>query len=246
MKRSIFFLGAALVPVALGAQERGMLMESGAWQAPNPTTALRALMEQTPGSTAAAERQGHHAAVAVLRQTFEQRSAAELHAFADDLLRLMREGAWWQQTDARMALLAAAGEHGTGIPYAGAVDAFVQLYESFTDRASEGAKAALGAVFDAGGVEQVREVFEASEPPPACVLTQRKRPLLDPEGNVRRDANGDVVYEPPPANRCPNPPSTWCNAGFLLLHGDEAGPLRGAPDQDLYRRLCEWGVTISA
>ena len=245
MKRSILFWAAILFPVALGAQERGMLMERGAWQAPNPTTALRALMEQAPGSTAAVERQGHHAAVAVLRQSFEQRSAAELDAFAGELLRLMREGTWWQQTDARMALVAAADEHGAGVPYAGAVDAFVQLYESFADKAGKEAKAALGGVFDAGGVEQVREVFEASEQPPACVLTQRKRPLLDPEGNVRRDANGEVMYEPPPANRCPNPPSTWCNAGFLLLYGDEAGPLRGAPDQDLYRRLCEWGVTIS-
>ena len=245
MKRSIFFLAAALAPVALGAQERGMLMERGAWQAPNPTTALRALMEQTPGSTAAVERQGHHAAVAVLRQSFEQRSAAELDEFAGELLRLMREGTWWQQTDARIALLAAADEHGAGVRYARAVDAFVKLYESFTDKTSKEAKAALGGVFDAGGVEQVREVFETSEQPQACVLTQRKRPLLDPEGNARENANGEVMYEPLPANRCPNPPSTWCNAGFLLLYGDETGSLRGAPDQDRYRRLCEWGVTIS-
>lgn len=101
--------------------------------------------------------------MAVLRQSFEQRSAAELDAFAGELLRLMREGTWWQQTDARMVLLAAADAHGDGVPYAGAVDAFLQLYESFSDKASKGAKAALGGVFDAGGVEQVRGVFEASE-----------------------------------------------------------------------------------
>lgn len=245
MKRSILFLSALLVPAALGAQDRGMAMERGEWQAPNPATALRALMEQTPGSAAEVERQGHHAAVAVLRQSFEQRSTAELGAFAEELPRLMREGTWWQQTDARMVLLAAADAHGDGVPYAGAVDAFLRLYASFSDKASKGAKAALGGVFDAGGVEQVRRVFEASEQPPACVLTQRQRPLLDPEGNVRRDANGKVMYEPPPANLCPNPPGAWCNAGFLLLYGDGAGAVRGAPNEDLYRRLCEWGVTIS-
>ena len=64
MKLSIFFLAAILFPVALEAQERGMLMESGAWQTPNPTTALRALMEQAPGSTAEVERRGHCAVVA--------------------------------------------------------------------------------------------------------------------------------------------------------------------------------------
>ena len=245
MKRPILFLAALLVPAALGAQDRGMVLDGGEWHVPNPTTALRALMAQSPGSSAEVERQGHHAAVAVLRQSFEQRSAAELGAFAGELLRLMREGTWWQQTDARMVLLAAADAHGDGVPYAGAVDAFLHLYESFSEKASKGAKAALGGLFDAGGVEQVRGVFEASEPPPACVLTQRQRPLLDPEGNVRRDANGDVMYASP-ANLCPNPPSVWCNAGFLLLYGDEAGAVRGAPDEDLYRRLCEWGVTISA
>lgn len=246
MRRHILFLAALFVPAALSAQDRGMVMESGEWRAPTPTTALRALMEQSPSSTAEVERQGNHAAVAVLRQSFEQRSAAELDAFAGELLQLMREGTWWQQTDARMVLLAAADAHGDGVPYAGALDAFLRLYESFSDKASKGAKAALGGAFDAGGVEQVRAVFEASEQPPACVLTQRQRPLLDPEGNVRRDANGDVVYEPPPANLCPNPPSAWCNAGFLLLYGSEAGAVRGAPEEGLYRRLCEWGVTISA
>ena len=244
MKLSIFFLAAILFPVALGAQERGMLMESGVWQTPNPTTALRALMEQAPGSTAEVERRGHYAVVAVLRQSFEQRSAAELDALAGELLRLMREGTWWQQMDASTALVRAAGEHGAGVPYAGAVDAFVQLYESFPDKTSKAAQSALGGVFQAGGVEQVREVFEASEQPPACVLTPRQL-LVDSEGNARRDANGEVMFEPPPANPCPNPPSTWCNAGLWLLYGGEAGrPVRGAPDQDLFCRLCEWGVTI--
>ncbi|WP_420439887.1 hypothetical protein [Candidatus Palauibacter sp.] len=48
----------------------------------------------------------------------------------------------------------------------------MKLYESFTDKTSKEAKAALGGVFDAGGVEQVREVFETSEQPRSWVALQ--------------------------------------------------------------------------
>ena len=191
--------------------EKGMVMEAGEWRAPTPATALRALLSDTDGLV------GRDAAVAVLRQQFGTFSVAQLDAFADDLLRVTRDGTRPQGHRAHMALIHAAATMGPehGIPYAGATRAFVRLYESYDDRLGDEADRALHGVMETGGVEYVRRLFEASEQPPPCQHPQLMRGREMPE------------------NPCPNV-CTWCQAGELLVWKGAAG----APDEDLWEALC--------
>lgn len=218
MKRILLFSVALLVPVATGAQEkekppeRGMVMEAGEWRAPTPATALRALLSDSERSV------GRHAAVAVLRQRFGAFSAAELDAFADDLAGIMRDGTPVQVFQARMTLIFAAQTYEDperGVPYAGATRVFIKLYESYEDSLGNKADEALYGVMETGGVEYVRRLFEASEQPPPCQYPRQR---------------GGVM----PENPCPNV-CTWCQAGDLLvMNGAD-----GAPDEDLWKALCE-------
>ncbi|MYE33316.1 MAG: S46 family peptidase [Gemmatimonadales bacterium] len=223
MKRIVLFFLVLLCPAGLSAREqmpeRGMLLERGQWRTPTPTSALRTL--QVEESDADGRLRGRNAAEAVLRQHFESRSKAELDAFADDLVRLIRDGTKLQAYAAHMALIhsaAVAEEPGRGVPYTGAADAFIRLYESYDGEARlqyEGDQALYG-IFETGGVDYVRALFDASEQPPPC--------QWPPMG-----LDVPQVVENPCPNVC-----AWCQAGKLLLAAS------GGPAPELWSRLCEY------
>ena len=200
-----------------------MIWDGAEWQPPTPETALLALTTRY-----------HHpfgynpegAAYALLRQAIEPRPEKGLHAFADQLLQLLRSGNEAYRHRAALVLSMAADtitEPGDpGIPYAGAVDVFIRWYESFDDRTDPMAVRALTYVAWEGGMDYVRRVFEASDQPPPC---------YQPHG--RRVGPGETPPEPPPQEQwCPNV-AVWCTAGLLLLEED------GGPDPNLYGQLCE-------
>lgn len=215
MKKVMMLLAALLLPAALVAQEtvpeRGMVLEEGTWQAPTPATALRALVN----------REGIHPrdpAVALLRQTFEPRSASELEAFADQLTRIMLESDDETARDARLVLLVAASNdypEEEGIPYTGAVDAFIRVYEAQEDKASDEAWNAMAWISDTGGIEYIIETFNTAEIPPRCL--QHAPP--DPEGEI------------PVEDPC-QPRSRWCSAGLYLFGTPHA------PDDEEYDSRC--------
>ena len=218
MKRIVFLSVALLVPAGTGAQEKerppekGMVMEAREWRALTPATALRTLLSDADGLV------GREAALAVLRQRFDTLPAAELDAFADELLRVIRDGTRPQRHHAHMALILAANTYENperGVPFAGATHAFVRLYESYDDRLGDEADAALRGVMKTGGVEYVRRLFEASEQPPPC-----EHPPMMPGREM-------------PVNPCPNV-CTWCQAGGLLVMNEASG----APAEDLWEALC--------
>ena len=218
MNRIVLISVTLLVPAGIAAQEKekppesGMVMEAGEWRAPTPATALRALLRDPGGLI------GWDAAEAVLRQRFDTFSAAELDAFADDLVGLMRDGTEVQAYVASTALILSAATYmgpERGVPYAGAARAFIGLYESYDDSLGQRANAALYGVMETGGVEYVRRLFEASEKPPPCQHPPQ------------------VIGLEMPENPCPNV-CTWCQAGWLLvMNGAD-----GAPDEDLWKALC--------
>ncbi len=230
MKNLTLLLLVLLLPASAGAQEaivlpeRGMVMEAGVWQTPTPTTALRALMAQKgPGS--------YEAAVAVLRQKFDTRPAAELEAFAADLERLITDGTEIQSIAADLALIFAASDYQDGIPYAGAADVFIWVYESLEDRSHPKAYGALSGVYTTGDVDYVRDLFKASEQPlEPCFQSGEARYLVPGE---------DPPPLPPKEEWCPNT-SVWCQAGRVLLSGGKDGrPDPAAPDPELHAPLCE-------
>ena len=71
--------------------------------------------------------------MAILKQTFEPRTAAELDAFAEELGRIFRDVTEDQSRKAWFALFrASCGVNGT--LYGGSVAVFERVYESFEDR----------------------------------------------------------------------------------------------------------------
>ena len=195
MKNLMLLLLAFLLPFGTRAQEtvvmpkRGMVMQEGVWQAPTPATALRAVMAHE-------EPDADVVAVAVPRQTFDTRPAAELDAFAADLGRLVLEGTGSQSFYARMALIFAASDYYEGgTPYAGAVDVFIRLYESLEGRTHPRAHIVLVGLFQAGGADYVRDLFKASEQP--------SEPCFSPHRVVVLLLGAE---EPPPAP----PREKWC------------------------------------
>ena len=235
MKNLTLLLSLLLLPAGAAAQEsrRG---------APTPETALRDLLanaaawdalgpgEDLPKNLPDAD----DAAIAVLRQVFEQRPAAELDAFASELGRLFRDGTKFQSIKAFRALTRAGSEHGDGTRYAGAVEVFIRIYESFEDRSHPKAKDALRGIAYAEGWEYIRALYAASEKPPPCTKFPQS----------------------PSDNPCPNV-STWCDAGKLLMkYGEGSSHIRKdgddivvvwgysdeGPDPDEYYSLCEYAM----
>ena len=214
MKRILILAAAvlAVVPADAGAQER-------AKRPPASGMVMEAGEWRAPTPATALRSllrdDSRAAAVAVLRQRLGPFSAAELDAFAADLADVIRNGTKPQATEARMALISSAATYDDhDVPYAGATRAFVRLYESYEDSLGHEADMALFGVMQTGGVEYVRRLFEASEQPPPC-----------------QDRTFRVEV---PENPCPNV-CTWCQAGFELLQNG----VDGAPDEDLWKALCE-------
>ena len=214
----------------------------GSYRLPTPEEALRALtMEIGEDERILGNYQNRRdPIVAMLRQKFEPRSRAELDALADALVEMalaMDDPIW---DEASRALIWSEGLGGSGVPYPGAFDALVRIYETRVERLVGEAedpfkemrigsldgtlpfnqvRLASGALYDLrrveGGRDYLRELFEKSEPPPAC-----------------QSALADLVIEMP---GCPPPPgATWCQTGYLLFNRDwnlnEDGPNPAAPE----------------
>ena len=202
----------ALIPVALGAQEAeqrrspapeyGMVLVAGEWQRPTPETALRVLMDPQMES----DRFGRIEPVtAVLRQVYEAYTAAEMRVVEQWLVNLILDGSEEEEWAGRLALTIAADtlHDSSGVPYAGGRDAFVKVYEALRMREDERARDYLLDLSRAGGLDYIRDLFEASEPPPPCFQPHGARP-------------GEPM--PPESEWCPPVRKTpWCDAGTLLL-----------------------------
>ena len=196
----------------------GMVMEAGEWRAPVPETVLRVMREVAEGDHPATLA-GREAAIAVLRQTFEARSPEELAVFARDLAAIIRDGPPWQAFSAYTALIGAAAttyNMERGPAYAGAVDAFIWLYESYADPIARDAEGALRGVFHTGGIQYVRDLYDASERPPDCQYPSQTM-IEGPDGTMVWETEEDL------ANPCPNR-STWCTSGGILTMNTDEGP----------------------
>jgi hypothetical protein len=240
MRRIIFLLLALLSPVGLDGQDRdrppkrGMVLESGEWKAPTPATALRAmemLVVEESTTSYLRDLRASDAVRAVLRQRYDTHSDTELDAFAGELVRLIREGnevqvyaAYYALTDAALEFDGAPEE---GVPYPGAVDAFIGLYESYEDRLGPEADRALHGVAQTGGFDYIRNLFESSEQPPACQWPAQTA-VEYPDGEWRFQTREELE------NPCPNV-CVWCQAGDLLVIYTNDGP-----DEELWSRLCEY------
>lgn len=215
MKRLMMVL--ALLPATLQAQEghppaRGLVLDEGVWEEPTPAMALRVL-------AANQDMYSRNPAVAVLRQTFEPRSSAELEAFTDQLAQLMIEGDEETGREAALVLLSAEDDEDpdiAGTPYPGAVDAFIRVYEAQEDKASDEAWNAMAYIsWSKGGVEYILETFNGAEVPPRCL----PHASPDPESEI-------------PAEDPCQPRSEWCSAGLYLFG------TRHAPNEEEYDARC--------
>ena len=257
---------AAVRPIAERQLEAppssGLVMdEGGGWRAPTPAEALLALRG---GSNNLGVQPRYDPVSSVLRQVHGARSAAELAAVTDALVDiLLADTEFLSDEDharraAYVALAGAARERGEGTPYPAAFDALVRVYETRAARAladggddpflevhrrgtriaAEGLGMALLDIFRADpegrGRDYLLDLFAASEPPPPCHL----------EGLVE---DPETAMLPP----CPNR-SVWCEAITPLM--DTRGPgdprskkprgIPGAPEGELFDRLCAWGLSI--
>lgn len=242
MKRIMFLLLAVLSPVGFDGQDRdrppkrGMVMEGGEWKAPTPATALRAVEMLEVEMLKVQETATNHvrasdAAIAVLRQQYDTHSFAEPDAFAGELVRLIREGNEAQAHTAYSVLTGSSlefdGAPEEGVPYPGAVNAFIGLYESYDDRLGPEADLALHGVAQTGGFDYIRHLFESSEQPPECQWPSQTA-VEYPDGEWRFQTREELE------NPCPNV-CVWCQAGVLLVIYTDDGP-----DEELWSRLCEY------
>ena len=205
----------ALLPATLQAQEghppaQGLVLDEGVWGAPTPAVALRVLVANQ-------DVYSRNPAVAVLRQTFEVRSNVELQAFTDQLTALMIEGDEEAAREAALVLLSAEDDEDPdieGTPYPGALAAFARVYDAQADKANNEAWNTLSWInWSRGGIEHIREVFNAAEVPPHCF--QHAPP--DPEGPVEDPCQ---------------PRSEWCSAGLYLFDTPHV------PDEEEYDSRC--------
>lgn len=203
-----------LLPTGLAAQ-----VQEAEPSRPSPASVLNMIrsLEETDVSGGV---DANHQAVAVLRQTLGRRAPAELDAFARDLVDLIRESPAWRARAAYSALFASATVYedspDRGRPYAGAVDAFIVLYESYNDPTGREATSALYGVFHTGGIQYVRDLYDASERPPDCQYPSQTM-IEGPDGTMVWETEEDL------ANPCPNK-STWCSSGGLLAMNTDEGP----------------------
>jgi len=207
-----------LLPATAAAQQEknrlgGMVLDGGEVRTPTPALAMKALLEPFRQ-----HQRPHAPAVAVLRQRYESRSAVELDAMVEDLVRLVLGSDRDASLRAQLALMGAGQEAGHGTRHPGAVSGLIRAYE--TARASEHhafPNLILSTVLYAGAEGYVVELLETSEQPAPCV----------PSGDADT------------ANPCPNE-SAWCDAA-MVLHDrrHEAAPPTGVVD-----RLCGWGRWI--
>jgi hypothetical protein len=199
-----------------GPRERGMVLDAdGEWRNPTPEAAIRALVSDG----------AYIPIVAVLRQEFGPRSAAELDRVADRLVSLIVDGGPRTEVKAAVALSIAGIEDRRGTPWPGVRTAFIRTYETLRAREDRRAALYLGDVFEFGGEDYVREVFGASERPPPCVF--------GPPPNVA----GAEPEAREPLNLCPNRGYTWCDAGRVLIEHGEGPPMA------VFEPLCNWGTT---
>ena len=165
--------------------------EEGEWRSPEPAEALEILAAGEEWDVTAVE-----PAAAVLREAYDRYPPEEVEALADELVRLILEGTEVQNRNAHITfLLAAQPTTETGTSYDGAVDALIRAFEGLPEGSGE-AVITLGYVVRAGGTDDVRRMFAASERPAPCG----------------------------PANRCPNL-SRWCITGYYLVDTED-GPTR--------------------
>lgn len=238
-----------------------LLDEGGGWRAPTPAEALAALRGE---SNLLGAQSAVGPALALLRRWFES-SEAELEALANALGDMLLANPEYpsEEFDLRhsvyAALAAALDTEDEGTPYPAAFDVLVRVYETRAARAladggddpflevhRRGTRTeanALGmALLDVYGADRegrgrayLRDLFEASEPPPPC--REVEGVALPPPG-----------WEPPPGPPlppCPNH-SVWCAAGYPLMYGGELRPSKprdvdDPPDPALFERLCRWG-----
>ena len=204
-----------LLPTGAAAQRMdtsGLVRdERGEWRAPTHATALAELMAEEPNPAPA---------IALLRQTHATYSSAVLMNFADEMVRVILEGSDEQARNAKISLLVAGDSRWPNQPgtrYAGTVDAFVKLYESY-ETSSRDARLTLLAVERVGGTDYLVDLLDSVDVPPPCQYPPQ------------------VIYvgmeaPPPPENPCPNV-SVWCDAARALLDTPYS------PDQTLYRDRC--------
>ena len=220
-----------LLPATVAAQQgrtpaRGLVLDdAGELRPPTPALAMQALMEP---------KQGHNnpdePAIAVLRQTYEPRSAAELDLLVARLAQVALEGEGEPQRYARLALSAAADDgEGRGTPYPGALSALIGVYERAIEQDDDYAQRHLFSIYFAGsrGEGYVAGVLQTTPVPSRCM----------PTGLVERD--GLAADGIDPNNPCPNE-SPWCDAGVILRDFQHAA----APDDRLLDERCGWGRWI--
>lgn len=225
-KLTIFAVLLALAPAGMQGQrpeqsayqmeQSGFVLDDGGeWQAPTHATALAELLAEEPNMAPA---------VAFLRQTHSARSTTELESFADELVRVILEGTEEQVFEARVTLLVAADSrwpNQAGTRYAGSVDAFIKLYNSY-EESSKDARFTLSAIQRVGGTNFLVDLLNSVEVPPPCEHPQQLYYLgMEPP--------------PPPENPCPNV-SVWCDAGRALLDTPHS------PDRTLYRDRCAQNI----
>lgn len=174
----------------------------------------------------------HRAALAVLRQTIQTRSATELDAFADDLKRLAlrkdRFQGWWYARVVFGVLRNAAytGSKIEGIPYERGLEVLIEIYEAY--EAMGGIEDhpiwyILRDILDAGGEDYLRGLLTSIERP--------EKPCWMPPLSYRID---DQEIEPTPDEEwCPYETS-WCEVGTLLIRHRIAGV-----DPALVYSLCD-------
>ena len=210
MKKLVHLIISCMFAMQVNAQyQKGKVMEGGEWHVPTTEKALELMMlDIDDGGTG-------EPAEAILRQVFETMPAAELDAFAEELGRIVRDGTSFQSYQAADALIAASRDHGEGMPYAKSAEIFIGVYESFEDRMDSRTRGVLFGIWQSGGKDYVRDLFNASTKPPEC---------------QNCDGTAKISCENV-ENPCPNA-GTWCQAGVVLMSADEG------PSVDEWAKLC--------
>ena len=194
-----------------------VLDEDGGWRPPTPADALGILRRDpnAPRIGAGVRRDGP--AMAVLRQEYEYRPAAELdglaNAMADLLLSLESPEHMTEEYRLQgdiLGTLAAAARGGDHTPHPGSFDALVRIYETIVAEA-----------LASGGTDPVEELVRRSGRGRG---TLRLRRALRSIFNADRAGRGAdyllaviAASDPPTGDRWPRlPASLWCEAANIV------------------------------